>query len=93
MNEIPKTTTLTSREFNQDLARAKRAAAGGPVIVTDRGKPAHVLLSYDEYRSLLGEEPAQRRSLIDMLAMPPGVEDIEVEFPRSREPARYDGFD
>ena len=38
------TTTFTSREFNRDVSAAKRAAANGPVIVTDRGQPAYVLL-------------------------------------------------
>lgn len=47
-------TTLTSREFNQDTARAKKAAARGPVIITDRGSPSHVLLSYDRYLALSG---------------------------------------
>jgi prevent-host-death family protein len=46
--------TLTSREFNQDTARAKRAAADGPVFVTDRGKPTHVLLTMAEYQRLAG---------------------------------------
>ncbi|TPM47762.1 type II toxin-antitoxin system Phd/YefM family antitoxin [Mesorhizobium sp. B2-3-2] len=41
-------TTLSSRELNQDLGRAKRAAKEGPVIITDRGRPVHVLLSFDE---------------------------------------------
>ncbi len=46
--------TLTSREFNQDTARAKREAAKGPVFVTDRGRPTHVLLSVEEYERLKG---------------------------------------
>jgi prevent-host-death family protein len=41
-------TTLSSREFNQDTSRAKKAAREGPVFITDRGKPAHVLLSIEE---------------------------------------------
>lgn len=48
-------TTLTSREFNQDTGRAKKAASKGPVIITDRGRPAHVLLSIEEYRRLTGK--------------------------------------
>jgi len=44
------TTTLTSREFNQDTSRAKKAARRGPVFITDRGRPAHLLLSIEEYR-------------------------------------------
>ncbi|MDP1027995.1 type II toxin-antitoxin system Phd/YefM family antitoxin [Sphingomonas sp. KR1UV-12] len=62
---------FTAREFNQDIAGAKRAAREGPVIITDRGQPAHVLLSYDEYRRLGGEA----RGLVDLLAWP-GTEDI-----------------
>ena len=46
--------TLTSREFNQDTGRAKRAARDGPVVITDRGAPAHVLLTYEDYRRLTG---------------------------------------
>lgn len=45
-------TTLSSREFNQDTGRAKKAAQNGPVFITDRGKPAHVLLSIEDYRKL-----------------------------------------
>lgn len=47
-------TILTSREFNQDTSGAKRAASHGPVFITDRGKPAHVLLSIEEYQRLTG---------------------------------------
>ena len=49
-------TTLTSREFNQDASRAKKAAADGPVFITDRGEPAHVLLSIENYRRLTGNQ-------------------------------------
>ena len=72
-------TTLTSREFNQDTSRAKKAAAMGPVFITDRGRPAHVLLSIEQYQLLAGK----RRNIVEALAMP-GLSDIEVEFPRSR---------
>lgn len=47
-------TIMTSREFNQDAGRAKRAALEGPVFITDRGKPAHVLLTMEDYRKLAG---------------------------------------
>jgi prevent-host-death family protein len=47
-------TTITSREFNQDASRAKKAANSGPVFITDRGRPAHVLFSIEEYRRLTG---------------------------------------
>lgn len=70
-------TTLSSRELNQDVTRAKRAAEGGPVFITDRGKPAHVLLSFEDYQRLT----RQRRNIADALAMP-GVADIEFDPPK-----------
>lgn len=70
-------TTLTSRELNQDVTRAKRAADDGPVFITDRGKPAHVLMSIEAYRRLTG----QRRNIAEALAMP-GAAEIDFEPPR-----------
>lgn len=70
-------TTLSSRELNQDVTRAKKATRSGPVFITDRGKPAHVLLSFEEYQRLT----RQRRNIADVLAMP-DVADIEFEPPR-----------
>ena len=40
-------TTISSRDFNQDVSQAKRAAEAGPVVITDRGRPAFVLLRHD----------------------------------------------
>jgi prevent-host-death family protein len=74
-------TTLSSREFNQDTSGAKKAAKNGPVVITDRGSPAHVLLSIDDYRKLSGSQA----SIIDLLAMP-GVADIDFDPPRSDGP-------
>jgi prevent-host-death family protein len=76
-------TTLSSREFNQDTSRAKKAAAEGPVFITDRGKPAHVLLSIEEYQRLTGK----RRNIADLLAMP-SLTDIELEIPPRTERAK-----
>lgn len=72
-------TTLSSREFNQDASGAKKAAKKGPVFITDRGRPAHVLLTIEEYQKLTGDHT----SIVDMLAMP-GVENIKFEPPRLR---------
>jgi prevent-host-death family protein len=47
-------TTLTSREFNQDTSGAKKAASRGQVFITDRGRPAHVLLTMEDYQRLTG---------------------------------------
>jgi len=81
-------TTLSSREFNQDTSRAKKAAAQGPVFITDRGTPAHVLLSIEEYQRLTGGQS----DLIDQLGLPPGVEDVEFEIPPMRDLARAADF-
>ena len=70
-------TTLSSRELNQGVTRAKKATKSGPVFITDRGKPAHVLLSFEDYQRLT----KQQRNIADALAMP-GVADIEFEPPR-----------
>jgi len=70
-------TTLSSREFNQDASRAKKAARKGPVFITDRGRPAHVLLTIEEYQKITGK----RKSILDLLAMPEAAE-IEFEPPR-----------
>jgi prevent-host-death family protein len=70
-------TTLSSREFNQGASEAKRAANNGPVFITDRGRPAHVLMSFEEYRRL----SKQRRNIADALSMP-GIADVEFDPPR-----------
>jgi prevent-host-death family protein len=70
-------TTLSSREFNQNVSAAKKAAELGPVFITDRGRPAHVLLSFEEYQKLIGES----LTIVEMLAMP-GAEDIDFDPPR-----------
>ncbi len=76
-------TTLSSRQFNQDASKAKKAAKAGPVFITDRGRPAHVLLTFDEYKKITGG----RTKIADLLAMP-GIEDIELDIPPLRDLAR-----
>jgi prevent-host-death family protein len=70
-------TIVSSRQFNQDAGGAKRAASKGPVIITDRGRPAHVLLSFEAYQKLTRKSAR----ITDLLAMP-GVADIPFEAPR-----------
>ncbi len=74
-------TRLSSREFNQDTGRAKRAAKRGPVFITDRGRPAHVLMTIHDYQRLVDA----KESIVDTLGEPPGVEDAELEIPRPRD--------
>ena len=68
-------TTISSREFNQDVSAAKRVAATEPVIITDRGEPSHVLMSIREYRRLL----ADRRNIAEWLSV-----DDDIELPEVR---------
>ncbi|PZU80719.1 MAG: prevent-host-death protein [Shinella sp.] len=63
---------FTSRELNHDVSSAKKAAQNGPVIITDRGKPSHVLMTYDEFKRLSGK----RQSLVETLSMP-GLSEID----------------
>jgi prevent-host-death family protein len=69
---------MSSREFNQNLAKAKRAAKQGPLTITDRGKPAYVLMKHEDYLRLSG----RRKSLVDMLADDRPEADFDFEFPR-----------
>ena len=48
-------TTLSSREFQQNANQAQKAARRGPVFITNRGRPAHVLLSYEDYQRISGK--------------------------------------
>lgn len=63
-------TTISSRDFNQDTSGAKKASRNGPVVITDRGKPSHVLLSIEEYQKLTGKLP----SIVELLAMPADID-------------------
>ncbi|WP_342240300.1 hypothetical protein [Inquilinus sp. OTU3971] len=47
------------------------------MFITDRGRPAYVLLTIEDYGELTGS----KRSIVEMLAMP-SQEDIEFEPPR-----------
>ena len=50
----------------------------GPVIITDRGKASHVLLSIEEYQKLSGANT----SIVDWLVMPEAA-DIDFETERA----------
>ena len=80
--------TMGSREFNQSTGTAKVAALTGPVFVTDRGRPSHVLLSYDHYRQLTNGT----RTLADVMGSTPEAGDAELDVPERRsvaEPAVF----
>lgn len=67
--------TMTAREFNRDVSAAKRAAADGPVVITDRGEPAYVLLTMDEYRQMHGDGG----DLVARLSMSEEYDDVDFE--------------
>ncbi|OOF37351.1 type II toxin-antitoxin system Phd/YefM family antitoxin [Rodentibacter heidelbergensis] len=67
---------MTSREFNQHSSQAQKYALKEPVIITNRGTPAFVLMSYSDY------EKTQKPfiSIADALCPTnPDVADIEWE--------------
>lgn len=70
-------TMISAREFNQNISGAKRAAQSDPVIITDRGDPAFVLMSYATFKELTSGE-----RITDLLHL-----NVEVEF----EPERIAG--
>lgn len=70
-------TTITSREFNQDVSKIKKAALHGPVFITDRGHPAHVLLAIEDYLKLT----KTKETIVDLLAMP-ASKNIDFEAPK-----------
>ena len=67
-------TTFTSREFNRDASKAKKASKEGPVFITDRGRPSHVLLTIEAYQQITGRQ----KNIVELLATP-GAADIEFE--------------
>lgn len=77
---------LTGREFNQHVARAKRAASEGPVIITDRGRPAFVLMRHETYQRLAARGPSIRVLLAhpeseDFAFEPPRLGTAQIQFP------------
>jgi prevent-host-death family protein len=66
--------TFSSRELNQALNQVKKSALSGPVIITDRGRPAHVMMSYAEYQRLTGKPV----SIVQRLSSP-SADDVDFE--------------
>lgn len=71
---------MTSREFNQDLGRAKRESMREPIIITDRGAPKHVLMSYEEYQLMTAKKPQSAYEWLCSLEHA-DVSDIELNIP------------
>jgi PHD/YefM family antitoxin component YafN of YafNO toxin-antitoxin module len=79
--EAMQISTFSSRDFNQRVAVAKKAARGDRVVyILDRGQPAHVLMSFDKFRELSG----QGQNILQLLSMPEAA-DIDFEIERSKD--------
>ena len=84
-------TVMTNQEFKQNVSQAQKAAQTEPVIITNRGEPAYVLMTYTEYEKTLQSKSV--RSGLDAL-MPLDAADIELELqPRSRAQRRPVDFE
>jgi hypothetical protein len=70
--------TVPSRDFARDVGHAKRLAAEGPVFITDRSRPAFVLLNIDDYYQLSGK---QNMSLLELMESLPRTDGIEFDTP------------
>ena len=79
-------TTITARDFNQQVSRARQAALEEPVFITERGRPRHVLLSIEAYEALLGGQ----MSIVDLLHL---EADPDVTFPTAQGHAQAAEFD
>ena len=66
--------TMSARDFNRDVSAAKRAADHGPLVITDRGRAAYVLLSASDY-----EELTDKRTIVDWLQV-----DDDIDFDPER---------
>jgi len=77
---------LTSREFNEHIGEAKAAADVGPVIVTEGGNPAYVLLSNAQYERLKNNQ--RFVSVLESLRDPSPEADFPYEFDQSFDESR-----
>ena len=79
---------FSSREFNQDASRVKRATAKGPVFITDRGRPAHVLMTVKDYERM--QRKGGHPSLVDFMQ---GLDALaELDLTRDRDTGRDPPF-
>lgn len=81
-------TVFTSRDFNREPGRIKRAATIGPVIITERGQPALAVLPYADYERL--RRPPV--GIVEAISMP-GLSDIEFDTARPTHHPRAVTFD
>lgn len=81
-------TTMNSREFNQDIGKAKRCALEGPVFISNRKRPEYVLMTIQDYEKLSGKS----KTIGELLAMPESA-DVDFEIEREKGTFRTVDFD
>ncbi|GGD99834.1 hypothetical protein GCM10011390_18280 [Aureimonas endophytica] len=64
---------------DDQIAPAAQAAANGPVVLTENGEPAYVLMTHEDYLRL------KRPSIVDMLADMRPEADFDFEPPARQE--------
>ena len=70
--------TISARDFNQQVSKARKAASREPIFITERGEPKHVLLSIEAYEVLTGSQ----RNIADLLSL---EADIDLDLPQRHE--------
>ena len=66
---------ISSRQFNQNIGKAQKAAQKEPVFITNRGVPTYVLLTKEEYDRIT----LPKKNALDVLMNLPDV-DGNIEF-------------
>lgn len=72
---------ISCREFNQRIGMAQKAADTEPVFITNRGKPAYVLLSHAQYRRLTGKPQTAMQALSPPPELAEALKNIDFELP------------
>ncbi|MFP3835998.1 type II toxin-antitoxin system Phd/YefM family antitoxin, partial [Chryseobacterium sp. SIMBA_028] len=67
--------------MNHDSSEAKKAAHTGPDVITDRGRPSHVLMTFEKFERLIGK----RHNFVDALSMS-GLSTIDFQSRRKSSP-------
>lgn len=62
---------ISRSDLKRHPRRAQEAALRGPVVITNRGRPEHVMISAELYHRLVGGEETLVGDLSDMEPYPP----------------------
>lgn len=65
--------TFSSQDFTRNVGAAKRATTQGSMFITDRGRPAYVLLKIEDYFQLTGPHEASLLEVMDAISGGTGV--------------------